>query len=147
MAEHDFRYNLLNPEHTLIECRALAPGRYQVTGNGGSIQAGDSLLVTLKGSRDLHMRLEVEKVRHLINPPGQWLAVCKGPQFKELAIHNWQVNCDSCGKQLDFEFAVDAALGKAAHAPAYGGIPDDHQQMPESLVASTFQCLPFAGSL
>ncbi|MBF8161259.1 hypothetical protein [Ectopseudomonas hydrolytica] len=118
MAEHDFRYSLLNPQHTLTECRALAPGRYQVTGNGGSIQAGDALLVTLKGSRDLHMRLEVEKVRHLINPPGQWLAVCKGPQFKELAIHNWQVNCDGCGKQLDFEFAVDAALGQAAQAPA-----------------------------
>ncbi|EJO91380.1 hypothetical protein A471_23138 [Ectopseudomonas mendocina DLHK] len=118
MAEHDFRYSLLNPQHTLTECRALAPGRYQVTGNGGSIQAGDALLVTLKGSRELHMRLEVEKVRHLINPPGQWLAVCKGPQFKELAIHNWQVNCDGCGKQLDFEFAVDAALGKAAQAPA-----------------------------
>ena len=46
MAEHDFRYNLLNPEHTLIECRALAPGRYQVTGNGGSIQSGDTLLVS-----------------------------------------------------------------------------------------------------
>ena len=118
MAEHDFRYSLLNPQHTLTECRALAPGRYQVTGNGGSIQANDVLLVTLKGSRDLHMRLEVEKVRHLINPPGQWLAVCKGPQFKELAIHNWQVNCDGCGKQLDFEFAVDAALGKAAQFPA-----------------------------
>lgn len=118
MAEHDFRYTLLNPQHTLTECRALAPGRYQVTGNGGSIQAHDVLLVTLKGSRDLHMRLQVEKVRHLINPPGQWLAVCQGPQFKELAIHNWQVNCDGCGKQLDFEFAVDAALGKAAQAPA-----------------------------
>ncbi|HEY1028416.1 MAG TPA: hypothetical protein VGE28_12425 [Pseudomonas sp.] len=118
MAEHDFRYTLLNPQHTLTECRALAPGRYQVTGNGGSIQADDVLLVTLKGSRDLYMRLQVEKVRHLINPPGQWLAVCKGPQFKELAIHNWQVNCDSCGKQLDFEFAVDASLGKAAQAPA-----------------------------
>ena len=25
---------------------------------------------------------------------------------------------DGCGKQLDFEFAVDAALGKAAQAPA-----------------------------
>ena len=71
-----------------------------------------------KAFHDLHMRLEVEKVRHLINPPGQWLAVCKGPQFKELAIHNWQVNCDGCGKQLDFEFAVDAALGKKAQAPA-----------------------------
>jgi len=24
MAEHDFRYTLLNPAHTLTECRALA---------------------------------------------------------------------------------------------------------------------------
>ncbi|MDM8349418.1 hypothetical protein P8H27_10965 [Pseudomonas sp. sp1636] len=118
MAEHDFRYNLLNPEHTLTECRALAPGRYQVTGNGGSMHSGDSLLVTLKGSRELSMRLEVEKVRHLINPPGQWVAVAKGPVFGELAIFKWQVKCDDCGAQLDFEFAVDAALGKKAQAPA-----------------------------
>ena len=118
MAEHDFRYNLLNPEHTLIECRALAPGRYQVTGNGGSMRDGDSLLVTLKGSRDLSMRLTVDKVRHLINPAGQWVAVARGPVFGELAIFNWQVNCDSCAATLDFEFAVDAALGKKAQAPA-----------------------------
>ena len=118
MAEHDFRYNLLNPEHTLIECRALAPGRYQVTGNGGSVQSGDDLLVTLKGSRDLFMRLHAEKVRHLINPPGQWVAVTSGPAFRELAIHNWQVKCDSCNTELDFEFAVDAALGKKAQGPA-----------------------------
>ncbi|QEY64537.1 hypothetical protein FXN65_21635 [Metapseudomonas lalkuanensis] len=118
MAEHDFRYNLLNPAHTLNECRALSPGLYQVTGTGGSIQAGDTLLVTLKGSRDLSMRLTVDKVRHLINPPGQWLAVAKGPAFKELAIHNWHVDCDACGKRLDFEFAVDSGLGKQAQAPA-----------------------------
>lgn len=118
MAEHDFRYSLLNPEHTLIECRAMAPGRYQVTGNGGSIKSADSLIVTLKGSRNLSMRLQVEKVRHLINPPGQWVAVAHGPVFKELAIHNWQVTCDSCAKQLDFEFAVDTALGKKAQALA-----------------------------
>lgn len=118
MTEHDFRYTLLNPQHTLTECRALAPGLYQVTGNGGSIQAGDSLLVTLKGSRDLSMRLVVDKVRHLINPPGQWLAVAKGPVFKELSILQWQVDCDGCGAQLDFEFAVDGKLGEAARAPA-----------------------------
>ncbi|WP_271408868.1 hypothetical protein [Pseudomonas sp. Q1-7] len=118
MAEHDFRYNLLNPAHTLNECRALSPGLYQVTGTGGSIQGGDTLLVTLKGSRDLSMRLTVDKVRHLINPPGQWLAVAKGPVFKELSIHNWQVDCDACGKRLDFEFAVDGSLGKQAQAPA-----------------------------
>lgn len=118
MAEHDFRYTLFNPQHTLIECRALAPGRYQVTGNGGSIRSGDSLLVTLKGSRELSMRLEVDKVRQLINPPGQWVAVAHGPAFRELAILNWQVDCDSCGKRLDFEFAADASLGEKARAPA-----------------------------
>ena len=118
MAEHDFRYNLLNPEHTLIECRALAPGRYQVTGNGGSIQANDVLLVTLKGSKDLSMRLTVESVRHLINPRGQWVAVASGPVFNELEILTWQVECDRCDAVLSFEFAVDAKLGKAARQPA-----------------------------
>lgn len=118
MTEHDFRYNLLNPQHTLTECRALAPGLYQVTGNGGSIQSGDTLLVSLKGSRDLSMRLSVDKVRHLITPPGQWLAVAKGPAFRELNILQWQVACDDCGAQLDLEFAVDAALGEAARTPA-----------------------------
>ena len=118
MVEHDFRYNLLSPQHTLIECRALMPGRYQVTGNGGSIQHGDVLIVTLKGSKDLSMRLTVDTVRHLINPPGQWTAMTTGPVFGELAIHEWQVNCDACAKELKFEFAVDAKLGTKAQKPA-----------------------------
>ena len=118
MVEHDFRFSLLNPQHTLIECRALAPGLYQVTGNGGSIQSGDVLIVTLKGSKDLSMRLSVDKVRHLINPRGQWVAVTKGLAFGELAIHQWQVNCDACAKELKFEFAVDAKLGVKAQKPA-----------------------------
>jgi hypothetical protein len=118
MAQHDFRYTLLNPMHTLNECRALSPGRYQVTGTGGSIHAGDELLVTLKGSRDLCLRLSVDKVRHLITPPGQWVAVASGPVFRELAILTWKVDCDRCGTQLEFEFAVDAALGDKARAPA-----------------------------
>src|SRR5699024_6431258 len=96
MAEHDFRYTLLNPQHTLTECRALTPGQYQVTGLGGSIQEGDTLIVSLKGSKSLSMRLQVAKVRHVINPPGQWTAVARGPVFNELAIHTWQVQCDGC---------------------------------------------------
>ena len=118
MVEHDFRYTLFNPQHTLIECRALVPGRYQVTGNGGSIQKDDVLLVSLKGSKGLSMRLTVESVRHLINPRGQWVAVASGPVFGELEIRTWQVNCDSCGASLDFEFAVDAKLGNKARQPA-----------------------------
>lgn len=118
MTEHDFRYNLLNPQHTLTECRALSPGQYQVTGQGGSIKAGDTLHVSLKGSKTLSISLKVKKVRHLINPPGQWVAVATGPAFKELAIHTWQVQCDGCGSILSLEFAVDASLGKAAKLPA-----------------------------
>jgi hypothetical protein len=38
--------------------------------------------------------------------------------FGELAIHTWQVNCDSCAKELSFEFAVDAKLGNKAEKPA-----------------------------
>jgi hypothetical protein len=118
MTQHDFRYSLLSPQHTLNEVRALAPGRYQVTGTGGSIQAGDTLLVTLKGSRELFMCLDVEKVRHLINPPGQWTAVTRGPAFGELEIREWQVLCDGCGKRLTFEFAADATLGENARTAA-----------------------------
>ena len=118
MAQHDFRYNLLNPAHTLIECRALSAGRYQVTGKGGSIQSGDQLLVTLKGSRDLCLQLSVDKVRHLMMLHGQWVAVASGPVFAELSILNWKIVCDQCSKQLDFEFAVDAALGEKARTPA-----------------------------
>lgn len=69
MAEHDFRFSLLSPQHTLIECRALVPGRYQVTGNGGSIKHGDVLIVTLRGSKTLSMRLTVEGDA-LFHPPG-----------------------------------------------------------------------------
>ncbi|WP_347901499.1 hypothetical protein [Pseudomonas purpurea] len=118
MVEHDFRYTLMNPQHTLIECRSLAPGRFQVTGNGGSIRASDVLLVTLKGSKDLSMRLTVENVRHLLKPMGQWVAMASGPVFAELAIHQWKVNCDSCATELNFEFAVDAKLGVKAQKPA-----------------------------
>lgn len=118
MPEHDFRYSLLDPTHTLTECRALAPGRYQVTGSGGSIRVGDTLLVTLQGSRSLTQRLTVDKVRHLINPPGQWLAVARGPVFRELAIVSGQMTCARCGRRLEMEFAYDAAQGETARAAA-----------------------------
>ena len=44
--------------------------------------------------------------------------MAQGPVFNELEIHQWQVNCDRCQAQLDFEFAAEAKLGKKGHAPA-----------------------------
>lgn len=104
MAEHDFRRSALNPSHTLIECRTLAAGRYQVTAQGGTVQPGDRLICTVKGSRDLPLTLSVEKVRQLINPPGQWTAMASGPDLRSQVVLGWSIRCDECAKEQPFEF-------------------------------------------
>lgn len=106
MAQHDFRHSLLNPAHTLIECRTLAAGLFQVTGQGGGIQPGDTLICTIKGSRDLPMSLQVDKVRYLINPPGQWTATARGPDLRGHSVLGWSIRCDNCEKEQAFEFLV-----------------------------------------
>lgn len=104
MAEHDFRRTALNPSHTLIECRTLAGGLYQVTGQGGGIQPGDTLICTVKGSKDLPLPLVVGKVRYLINPPGQWTATANGPNLSGQMVLGWSIRCDECAKEQPFEF-------------------------------------------
>lgn len=106
MAEHDFRRTALNPSHTLIECRTLGPGLYQVTGQGGGVQPGDTLICTVKGSSDLPLPLSVGKVRYLINPPGQWTATATGPNLSGHSVLGWSITCDQCGKEQPFEFLV-----------------------------------------
>ena len=104
MAEHDFRRFALNPSHTLIECRTIAAGLYQVTGQGGGIQPGDTLICTVKGSRDLPLPLQVSKVRYLINPPGQWTATASGPDLRDSMVLGWSIRCDQCAREQAFEF-------------------------------------------
>ena len=119
MAEHDFRRTALNPSHTLIECRTLAPGLYQVTGQGGGIQPGDTLICTVKGSRDLPLPLQVAKVRYLINPPGQWTASASGPDLRNKQVLGWSIRCDECSKEQAFEFLAeekDNLQQRTAHA-------------------------------
>ena len=104
MPEHDFRRTALNPSHTLIECRTIAPGLYQVTGQGGGIQPGDTLICTVKGSRDLPLPLTVSKVRYLINPAGQWTASASGPDLRDQSVLGWSIRCDQCEREQAFEF-------------------------------------------
>ncbi|WP_339843065.1 hypothetical protein [uncultured Halopseudomonas sp.] len=106
MAQHDFRHSLLNPAHTLIECRTLSAGLFQVTGQGGGVQPGDTLICTIKGSRELPMSLLVDKVRYLINPPGQWTATARGPDLRSHSVLGWSIRCDNCEKEQPFEFLV-----------------------------------------
>ena len=90
MAEHDFRRSALNPSHTLIECRTIADGLYQVTGQGDGIQPGDTLICTVKGSRDLPLPLRVGKVRYLINLAGQWTATpAAGSAAHSTSVSRW----------------------------------------------------------
>lgn len=104
MAEHDFRRTALNPSHTLIECRTLGAGLFQVTGQGGGVRSGDELICTVKGSKDLPMRLTVDKIRYLINPPGQWTASARGPDLRGQSVLGWSITCDECGREQPFEF-------------------------------------------
>ena len=104
MAEHDFRRTALNPSHTLIECRTLGAGLFQVTGQGGGVRSGDELICTVKGSKDLPMRLTVDKIRYLINPPGQWTASARGPNLRGQSVLGWSITCDECGREQPFEF-------------------------------------------
>lgn len=108
MAEHDFRRTALNPSHTLIECRTLSAGLYQVTGQGGGIQPADLLICTVKGSRDLPLRLTVDKVRYLINPAGQWTATARGPDLRGQSVLGWSITCDQCAREQAFEFLAAA---------------------------------------
>lgn len=109
MAEHDFRRSALNPSHTLIECRTLAAGLFQVTGQGSNIKPGDTLICTIKGSKNLPLPLLVDKVRYLINPPGQWTAMAKGPDLRGHVVLGWSIRCDDCAKEQSFEFlALDS---------------------------------------
>ncbi|CBL47218.1 conserved hypothetical protein [gamma proteobacterium HdN1] len=118
MTEFDYRNDQLNPTHTITECRAIQPGHYQVTGVGERPEKGDRLLVSLRNGRDLHLTLDVESSRSLINPPGHWTLIAHGPAFRELMVHSWKVRCDHCDTELDFDFAVDASLGASAQIPA-----------------------------
>lgn len=104
MAEHDFRRTALNPSHTLVECRTLGAGLFQVTGQGGGVRSGDELICTIKGSKDLPMRLTVDKIRYLINPPGQWTASARGPDLRGQSVLGWSITCDECGREQPFEF-------------------------------------------
>lgn len=135
MAEHDFRRSSLSPSHTLIECRTLAPGLFQVTGQGGNIKPADTLICTVKGSKNLPLPLQVDKVRYLINPPGQWTATAKGPDLRGQVVLGWSIRCDECAKEQTFEFMalerddLKQRTAKAVHSiKALGWVPhgDNH---------------------
>jgi hypothetical protein len=110
---------MLSPSHTLVECRTLSAGRYQVTAQGTGVQPGDQLICTVKGSRDLPLVLTVEKVRHLINPPGQWTAMATGPDLRGMLVLGWSIRCDACAREMPFEFLAaerDDLPGRTARA-------------------------------
>ena len=76
---------------------------------------------TLKEARKAFKSASEADVRKAAEDAGRPVAALvdlQGPKFGELEIHTWKVNCDSCAKELSFEFAVDAKLGKTAEKPA-----------------------------
>lgn len=81
-----------------------ASGVFEVKWKGGKIEPGCSLLLPVKGSKQISLKMDVVKVDSLITPVGSWSAVCNGPKFKEFKLKNIEAKCDQCGSAYTLEF-------------------------------------------
>lgn len=79
-------------------------GLYEVKAKGGVPSLGDMILLPIKGSKQMSLKLPVKTVSPLITPVGAWSAECKGPDVKEFQLRQVQVCCDVCAKSESVEF-------------------------------------------
>ena len=114
----DYRSTKKN-QNELISIKTLRKGVYQVEGKGIGLEIGDTLRVSLKGSKSLSLALVITELRYLIEPNDQWLAQLEGEAFEELQIYTWKVVCDRCEVVSPLEFVSrlgDDDQTKAQHA-------------------------------
>lgn len=95
-------------------------GRFEVKWKGLEVNVDDVLLLPIKGSKQISLKMRVLSITALINPQGAWSAECTGPAMKEFDLKNMKACCDACNKKYDLEFiafraddqqdAIDAML-------------------------------------
>jgi len=91
-------------ERDLLGVSALQPGVYEVKGLGALPIVGQTLLVPVKGSRQLSLRFAISKVEALIQPANSWTATCEGPDIMSFNLREAKVTCDHCFKEYSVEF-------------------------------------------
>ena len=79
-------------------------GFFQVKGKGLIPNVSQILLLPVKGSKQLSLKMEVQSVESLITPENAWSALCIGPDFQEFNLRSVDACCDSCNEKSLLEF-------------------------------------------
>ena len=88
-------------------------GVFEVKWKGPVVQVGDVLLLPVKGSTQISLRMQVKKVEPLITPSDAWSAECLGPEVREFELKNMNACCDACSKEYQLEFIAFRADDQA----------------------------------
>ena len=94
----------LSDNAELLGVVASEGGVFEVKGKGGKPAVSDYLLLPVKGSKQISLKMRVEDVQPLITPLGAWSARCEGPKQKEFNLKNIEACCDQCATQSELEF-------------------------------------------
>ncbi|MFC3151155.1 hypothetical protein ACFOEK_08950 [Litoribrevibacter euphylliae] len=90
--------------NSLLSFTSLNPGSFSAEGKGKGLEVGETVFVSLKGSKTLSLPLMIKSITYLIEPADHWQAELEGESFGSLNIYTWQVNCDSCQQPYPLEF-------------------------------------------
>lgn len=109
---------LIDKPSDLLGVSSFSLGEFEVKAKGVSPQYGDTLLLPVKGSKQLSLALKVLHVAPLITPLGAWNAKCSGPSEAQFNVKFAQITCDRCSDTYELEFVdfsgntqVDAIAG------------------------------------
>ncbi|NVK38545.1 MAG: hypothetical protein HWE18_11530 [Gammaproteobacteria bacterium] len=89
-------------------------GVFEVKGKGAQPASGASLLLPIKGSKQMSLILPVMSVEPLITPLGAWSARCKGPNQAQFDVRSADIVCDECSTHYEMEFVVVGDVQLAA---------------------------------
>lgn len=88
----------------LLGVVAKGEGVFEIKAKGHKPSEHDTLLVPIKGSRQMSLKMVVQAVEPLITPVGAWSARCLGPSQREFSLKNIDACCDQCGEDSQLEF-------------------------------------------
>jgi hypothetical protein len=88
----------------LLGVVAKGEGVFEIKAKGDKPFEQDTLLVPIKGSKQMSLKMVVQTVEPLITPVGAWSARCLGPSQREFSLKNIDACCDQCGEDSQLEF-------------------------------------------
>ena len=124
--------NLPNKSSDLLGVMSFTLGQFEIKAKGEQPSVGDTLLLPVKGSKQLSLQLKVVGVEHLITPIGAWSAKCKGPAQANFNVRVADITCDNCLEvtSLEFiDFSGDVQADALLAMNKQGWQADSHEQV------------------